>query len=366
MKNSRAQFIRWGTATVLAVYFLILVGGVVRATGSGMGCPDWPKCFGLWVPPTDIAQLPHDYKEIYSAKRVEKNKRVAKMLTAMGFDNAAHRIVNDPAIAVESDFNPVKTWIEYVNRLIGVAIGLLILGTVWFAYKARKEVKGILAYSIIGLVLVLFQGWLGSIVVSANLLPFVVTLHMLLALVLVGVLIYALAKAMAGYQGLGIKPSIPIGLIQMGSAWFVVLLLWVQLSLGTQVREEIDVLLTSTHASDRTGIIEALGSLFITHRTLSYLVIVVLAVQIWYYRRATSRGSLAVRILQWQAITVAGSVLTGVVMAWFHLPAVAQPFHLLFGSAAIGFQLMLVLLLHLEKGARHSGFYRPSVSPTRS
>lgn len=347
--ENRQKFIRWSVATVLAVYFLILVGGIVRSTGSGMGCPDWPRCFGQWVPPTDVSQLPPDYREHYLQLRLEKNARVAKMLTALGFTTAAHRITNDPSIAVEAEFNAVKTWIEYVNRLIGVAIGILIILSVWFAFRVRKIIKGVFPLAVIGLILVLFQGWLGSIVVSANLLPFVVTLHMLLALVLVAVLIYAVALAQSDYQGLGLRPSYAVGTKDYFMGWANVLILWIQLSLGTQVREEIDVLLSSQFHDSRTGIIEALGTVFITHRTLSYLVLVVLAVQFWHYRRQSiGPASLSISILKWQAIIVASSVVTGVAMAWFHLPAWAQPLHLLFGSAAIGFQLLLVLLLHLQ------------------
>jgi hypothetical protein len=79
------------------------------------------------------------------------------------------------------------------------------------------------------------------------------------------------------------------------------------------------------------------------------MVLLTLAVQFIYYRRHTmGQSSLAIRVLRWQAIVVAGSVVTGVLMAWLHLPAAAQPLHLLFGSAAVGFQLLLVLLLHLQ------------------
>ena len=96
-KKEIESFRRFALITLGAVYFLIAVGASVRASGAGMGCPDWPTCFGQWIPPTSETQLPSDYQEIYAD---------------LGY--------------ADTRFNVVKTWTENLNRLIGVIIGLLI------------------------------------------------------------------------------------------------------------------------------------------------------------------------------------------------------------------------------------------------
>lgn len=111
---SERRFRSLASLTILIVYLLILAGGIVRGTGSGMGCPDWPRCFGQWIPPTDASQLPPDYQQIYGAK-----------------------------LKGEVEFNAVKTWIEYVNRLLGVLSGLFVLATLVASFPYLRKDKAV-------------------------------------------------------------------------------------------------------------------------------------------------------------------------------------------------------------------------------
>ncbi|RZK44368.1 MAG: heme A synthase, partial [Hymenobacter sp.] len=124
----------WSRLTVVSIYLLILVGGIVRATGSGMGCPDWPKCFGQWIPPTEASQLPAGYKQAYTAQRVAKNQKLARTLASLGFRQVAGEIFAHPTQYIETEFNATKTWIEYLNRLLGALIGIFVFVTAVVAW----------------------------------------------------------------------------------------------------------------------------------------------------------------------------------------------------------------------------------------
>ena len=171
--------------SLLLLYFLILAGGIVRCTGSGMGCPDWPKCFGKLIPPISIEELPEGYEEKFVNGRIEKNKRLGKILSFIGLDELSNKIINDPEIKVSEKFNVYKTWTEYINRLIGAIVGislfLLFISSIYLKPFDNK----IFLLSFLSIILVLFQAWLGSLVVSTNLLSGFITVHVIVALIII-------------------------------------------------------------------------------------------------------------------------------------------------------------------------------------
>src|ERR1700754_3434051 len=114
--TSKDRFRKINLLNIFWLFVLILAGGVVRSTGSGMGCPDWPKCFGGYIPPTDVAQLAKDYQKVYVAERVAKNQKFAKTLDVFGYGDLAQRIRKDKSILIPEEFNAAQTWTEYINR----------------------------------------------------------------------------------------------------------------------------------------------------------------------------------------------------------------------------------------------------------
>jgi heme a synthase len=345
--NSISRFKRISLITVLAVYFLILVGGIVRSTGSGMGCPDWPKCFGSLVPPTSVDQLPIDYQDIYLEKRLVKNEKFVAQLRALGFTDKAAEIENDPAIRVEQEFNPVKTWIEYINRLIGAVIGILVLLTVYRSFPLWNKARSITVLSVINLLLVLFQAWIGSIVVSTNLLPWMITLHMVLALLIVCLLLYTHYKAYKFAYPSVYKTANPKKLFNLLVIGFILML--VQVVMGTQVREGIDTVASQYGYFFREKWIAALGFEFLFHRSFSLLLVAVhLLFLYWAYKYTVLHAN----IFKWTqalVLVIVLEIVTGIGMAYFAIPAFLQPVHLLLGSMIIGIQFVILLQLNDQK-----------------
>ncbi|SFT65502.1 cytochrome c oxidase assembly protein subunit 15 [Algoriphagus locisalis] len=339
--KSISSFRRVSLITVIAVYLLILIGGIVRSTGSGMGCPDWPKCFGSVIPPTSVEQLPSNYQEIYLNKRLAKNERFVATLEKLGFSEKAEEIANDKSILVEEEFNAVKTWIEYLNRLAGVMIGLMIILTVWKSFPLGKLDRMIPILSMASLVLVVFIGWIGSIVVSTNLLHWMITFHMMLALLLVSLLIYTYHRSGKLIQSKGVKMDVPrrIELILLIGT----ILMFVQIVLGTQVREQIDIISASLGDMLRNEWIGRIGFEFLIHRSFSLVLLGIHLLYFFWAFKYTLRKSQVNLWSQVLMILIILEIATGMAMAYFGIPAFLQPIHLLLGSLIIGVQVILLL-----------------------
>jgi heme a synthase len=336
-KTAAKSFFKLCLTTLVAVYFLIAVGGVVRATGSGMGCPDWPRCFGQWVPPTSIEELPENYKETYSALREKKNQRFIKYLKAFGLNETAEQIVADKTILMEANFNVTKTWIEYLNRLVGIVIGLLIVILFWKSLKYRKSKPIIFWLSLATLVGVIFQGWFGSIVVSTNLTTWTITVHMFIAILIVGMLAYLLYASDDRQTHIQAPYSVTWVLIVCA------IMLLFQIFLGTQVREELD----KVFMSPRSNWISLLGFEFAIHRSFSWIVLIFHGILIWQLYKTTGAKVLTSALMT----LILCSFLTGAGMAYFSVPAFLQPVHLLLATISFGLQLILFFRLNSSKNS---------------
>ncbi|HUP83192.1 MAG TPA: heme o synthase [Candidatus Limnocylindria bacterium] len=137
------RFQRLALLTAATTYLLIVIGAIVRSTGSGMGCPDWPTCHGSLIPPLGDTQA----------------------------------------------------WIEWVHRSVAVLVGFLVLGTAVLAWLDHRRVRSILFGSLLALVLVFFQAYLGKVTVDTSNAGETVTAHLATALALLAVLAFVAVRA---------------------------------------------------------------------------------------------------------------------------------------------------------------------------
>ena len=290
-----SSFQRLALWTIAATYFLILVGGLVRASGAGLGCPDWPRCFGSWVPPASATDLPPEFDA--------------------------------------SQFNPTLMWTEYLNRLLGVTVGFLILATTISAWRHHRRELRITWTITAALLLTGYQGWLGGRVVAHELAAWIVTAHMIVALVIVQLLLYAVAESFS-----------PVRARWTAIGWGVtalILLTLVQVAAGTQVRGAVDAALDSGVARDAA--LSTVGGLDVLHRDLAFAVLAgsaVLSIVL------LSKGA-PPAVVRWSFVVLSLAVLQvviGVVMAYVSLLPAAQVGHLTTASLLLGAETVVLFL----------------------
>lgn len=307
------RFRRLGMLTICAVYFVILVGGIVRASGAGMGCPDWPTCFGQWIPPTSETQLPANYHEIYAAR---------------GYEN--------------TQFNPVKTWTEYTNRLVGMTIGFLIFLTAWSSRIYLRTDKPIFYLAVTAFLLVGFQGWLGSTVVSSNLNPLKITIHMVVALLIVALLIYTITRSQR-------DTFAPIDLNVLPEKFpkvlnTVLIMTLIQITMGTQVREAVDFI-SHELVVERQFWRDDFPMIFYVHRSFSSLILFTNAWLVWRLWQNIAKNHPLVKAGFLLMGLIVTAILAGVSLDRLGMPPVAQPIHLLMANLILGTQFFMWMAL---------------------
>lgn len=284
--------------SVGAVLFLILVGGIVRSTGSGMGCPDWPTCFGLMVPPSSVDEIPQAFFE----KHPDYESKT---------------------------FDAFQTWTEYVNRLVGATIGLLMFLTTLFSLTFFRRDIRIFLLSLVAMLLTGFEGWLGKLVVDRNLAGGMVTLHLLVALIIVALLIVANYLVALRHREAGTQHESSPQLTWIGFG--VVALILAQILIGTQVRESVDEAAKHLGEMKRDGWLQ--GSVYYSIHKVLWMVMAGLAA-FWIFKvwKANS-GDRTVRLLAVAFLAcIVLEIVFGVVLSNFDLPPVIQPLHMLFAN----------------------------------
>jgi len=328
--NYSKAFVRWNWIALVFIYLIFVAGSLVRITGSGMGCPDWPKCFGEWVPPTDKASLPDNYKDVYSEKRAKKIEKFSGFLESTGFDREAKALRTDKSLLEEQDFNARKTWTEYVNRLVGFIAGnMMLIAFLWMLVKYRHRKLVLIAG--INLVLMMIQAWFGSIVVATNLVPWTITVHMFLGLLIVGIQLYVIRLISPSQQ-----TNIPQSKTMLVAVWAVFLITVYQMFLGTQVREEIDALVKLGYSREQW--LATVGWPFYVHRSFSWIVLLLLVWITWKNEKTTKYQP-----IRWVAGLLIAELLSGILLAHVDMPAFVQTAHLIFASVMFGILTLLVI-----------------------
>ena len=309
--------------TLFLTFDLVLFGAFTRLTDSGLGCPDWPGCYG-------------------HASPVGAQQHISAAQTAMPTGPVTHS----------------KAWIEMVHRYLATGVGVLILTLAVFTWRERRA--GLRAEASVGrggpvispwwpvatLVWVCIQGAFGALTVTMKLFPMIVTLHLLGGLILLA-LLQAQAVRYTQAQDASKRVALPAGTWLLLAATFV--LLWLQIALGGWVSTNYAVLACSEFPAcqgsfwpamdfkegftfwralgaglDGDNIsFQALTAIHYVHRLAAYLVFAALLLLGWQLKRIPTMRSYGLWIgglALWQFATG----LSNVVLGW---PLVAAVSH---------------------------------------
>ena len=312
--------------TIVFTYLVIVAGSVVRMSGSGMGCPDWPKCFGYYVPPTSIEQLTwRSDKKFEKGNVIIRNKRL--YVARRDFVTRDIYFPSNWELYTRHDyakFNVYHTYTEYVNRLFGASLGfvnLLMFLYSLFLWRVRRKV---VLLSLLSIVVLVFQAWLGAKVVDSNLLPIKITIHMVTALVMIALYVYILKVSKMDVKKKKYPKDVFYAVIS------VLVLLLIQVAMGIQVREAVDVNVKIYGYDQKHLWLDKHSWSFIIHRSFSILILLLF---VWLYIKNKVLRS---KLINVSAFIVLLEIIVGMGMSYLNFPIISQPLHLLLSCMLFG------------------------------
>ncbi|MBL7943934.1 MAG: COX15/CtaA family protein [Flavobacteriales bacterium] len=308
--------LRLSSVTIVLIFLVILAGSIVRTTGAGMGCPDWPKCFGYLIPPTDPETLTYrEGKSFAHGQMVVRNDTlwVAKsdLVAGATFDRSLWSKYERHDYAT---FNTAHTWTEYINRLIGALSGMAAFALLIASFMVRRSHKQAWWYAAGAVIMIGVAAWLGKVVVDRKLHEGTITLHMLCSMAILLLLVLTRVRLKPLRYEVNHRFRI-FALISL----FV---LTAQILLGTSVREHVDMLLA---AGTRESVMDTLiaNVLFIIHRSASLLIMALATLMF----RASNHSLRPTAFLLFILLLVI-EIAAGMILAYLDLPEFAQPIHL--------------------------------------
>ena len=299
------KFRSFSNITILFTYLLIFIGGLVRVSGAGMGCPDWPKCFDRWIPPTNIEQLPDHI---------------------------------DPAL-----FNIVLAWIEYCNRLFGAFVGLLITVTMFLALKHHSSNFKIKFTVTSAFILTLVQGWLGSVLVHTVLNPITITLHLILALIIVLLLVYG-SQTSYYLQFPNSEKKSNYRSDLKTHFLFLLGILILEIILGTEIRGGLEMIRKENPIVDSQFLLDMLGPFKYAH-TIFGILIALISSYLWYHLTIQEKKpSGLIKVTSTLIVfLVYSQIFLGEILVFFDVIPLIQLFHLWFASLIVGLVMIQFL-----------------------
>jgi protoheme IX farnesyltransferase len=278
----------------MTAILLVTIGVIVRVTGSGLGCPDWPLCHGQVIPP-----------------------------------------LNDP-----------KAWIEWVHRTVAVIIGFEVIGLALLGFRDLRGRRTLVAASVVAVLLVGFQAWLGKETVRLGNSGESVTAHLASAMALVGLLVWILARSLypARLTGQGSQRFTLIAALGAGSVYALLLF-------GSQVTATSQWIVFPDWPLMNGSLFPTLtdaNSAHVLHRWVAAIVGLIVAAVFVAAWRIRPRTRPIVRLAAIAALLFPIQAVIGGVQILSGLPGWAQTLHLAVAAVIWALLVALVAISYLE------------------